>query len=128
MYATDYLLVFLRKKRMSKFTMQRRGLSLSTDIHHWINQFLKTAHSEDEQKCFWEHHLHVDCCFILLDSLVFFKKKMKRTDTCQLLYHCSFRMAYCISLRRGTSKFLELVSNPFDVINKICSKQRTLIV
>ena len=27
------------------------------------------------------------------------------------------------ALRRGTSKLLELVPNPFDDINKICSKQ-----
>ena len=32
-------------------------------------------------------------------------------------------MTYCITSRRGTSKLLELVPNPFDDINKICSKQ-----
>ena len=32
-------------------------------------------------------------------------------------------MTYCITLRRGTSKLSELVPNPFDNINKICSKQ-----
>ena len=31
-------------------------------------------------------------------------------------------MTYCITSRRGTSKLLELVPNPFDDINKICSK------
>ena len=34
-------------------------------------------------------------------------------------------MTYCITSRRGTSKLLELVPNPFDDINKICSKQHT---
>ena len=34
-------------------------------------------------------------------------------------------MTYCIISRRGTSKLLELVPNPFDDINKICSKQKT---
>jgi len=33
-------------------------------------------------------------------------------------------MTYCITSRRGTSKLLELVPNPFDDINKICSKQK----
>ena len=42
--------------------------------------------------------------------------------TCQLLYHYLFRMTFCITSRRGTSKLLELVPNPFDDINKICSK------
>ena len=32
-------------------------------------------------------------------------------------------MTYCITSKRGTSKLLELVPNPFDDINKICSKQ-----
>ena len=32
-------------------------------------------------------------------------------------------MTHCITSRRGTSKLLELVPNPFDDINKICSKQ-----
>ena len=32
-------------------------------------------------------------------------------------------MAFCIALRRVTSKLLELVPNPFDDINKIFSKQ-----
>ena len=31
----------------------------------------------------------------------------------------------CNSLRRGTSKLLELVPNPFDLFNKLCSKQTT---
>ena len=44
--------------------------------------------------------------------------------TCQLIYHYLFRMTYCITSRRGTSKLLELVPNPFDDINKICSKQQ----
>ena len=47
--------------------------------------------------------------------------------TCQLLYHYLFRMTYCITSRRGTSKLLELVPNPFDDINKICSKRQTLL-
>ena len=34
-----------------------------------------------------------------------------------------FRMTYCLTSRRATSKLLELVPNPFDNINKICSKQ-----
>ena len=34
-------------------------------------------------------------------------------------------MTYCITLRRGTSKLSELVPNPFDDINKKCSKQKT---
>ena len=33
-------------------------------------------------------------------------------------------MTHCITSRRGNSKLLELVPNPFDDINKICSKQR----
>ena len=33
-------------------------------------------------------------------------------------------MTHCITSRRGTSKLLELVPNPFDDINKICSKQK----
>ena len=32
-------------------------------------------------------------------------------------------MTYWITSRRGTSKLLELVPNPFDDINNICSKQ-----
>ena len=32
-------------------------------------------------------------------------------------------MTDCNSLRRGTSKLLELVPNPFDLFNKLCSKQ-----
>ena len=43
------------------------------------------------------------------------------------MYHYLFRMTYCITLRRGTSKLLELVPNPFDDINKICSKQATVL-
>ena len=31
-------------------------------------------------------------------------------------------MTDCNSLRRGTSKLLELVPNPFDLFNKLCSK------
>ena len=31
-------------------------------------------------------------------------------------------MSDCNSLRRGTSKLLELVPNPFDLFNKLCSK------
>ena len=46
---------------------------------------------------------------------------------CQLLYHYLFRMTYCITSRRGTSKLLELVPNPFDDTNKICSKQKLLL-
>ena len=33
-------------------------------------------------------------------------------------------MTDCIRLKRGTSKLLERVPNPFDDINKICSKQK----
>ena len=32
-------------------------------------------------------------------------------------------MTDCISLRRGTSKLLELVPYPFDLFNKLCSKR-----
>ena len=32
-------------------------------------------------------------------------------------------MTYCITSRRGTSKLLEVFPNPFDYINKRCSKQ-----
>ena len=35
-------------------------------------------------------------------------------------------MTHCITSRRGTSKLLELVPNPFDDINKICSKQKDI--
>ena len=35
-------------------------------------------------------------------------------------------MTPCISLRRGTSKLLELVPYPFDLFNKLCSKQNTI--
>ena len=34
-----------------------------------------------------------------------------------------FCMTDCISLRRGTSKLLELVPNPFDLLIKLCSIQ-----
>ena len=37
-------------------------------------------------------------------------------------------MTYCITSRRGTNKLLELVPNPFDDINKICSKQNFLLL
>ena len=37
-------------------------------------------------------------------------------------------MTYCITSRRGTSKLLELVPNPFDDINKICSKQTNILI
>ena len=36
-------------------------------------------------------------------------------------------MTYCINSRRGTSKLLELVPNPFDDINEIHSKQHYFI-
>ena len=39
------------------------------------------------------------------------------------LYHYLFRMTYCITLRRRASKLIELVPNPFDNINEICSKR-----
>lgn len=103
MYATDYLLMFLRKKRMSNFTMQRRGLSLSTDIHHWINQFLNTAHSEtlkiDEQKCFSELHLQVNYCYILLDSLVFLKRRWKEQTLVN--YYIIIHFAWHMVLLQG---------------------------
>ena len=38
-----------------------------------------------------------------------------------------FCMTDCISLRRGTSKLLELVPNPFDLFNKLCSKQNVCL-
>ena len=45
---------------------------------------------------------------------------VKRTHT-----HKLNKITYT-ALRRGTSKLLELVPNPFDDINKICSKQTAL--
>ena len=35
-------------------------------------------------------------------------------------------MTDCNSLRRGISKLSELVPNPFDLFNKLCSKQLKL--
>ena len=45
-----------------------------------------------------------------------------------LLYQYLFRMTYCITSRRGTSKLLELVPNPFDDIKKNILKQTTKTV